>query len=242
MVETALESFNNKLKNVQNIEQENISQYLVEASIELLQNSKLENVQIDKILNSDNSQIVQAAFQFHFKEMGVSNTFESDKIEPEAKAPEAPYQPKLTIINSTPCTVNVIQFMHTALGNCGFYYYPKNAIAASQGISTYSNGFASFPNNTWYNNLSTSTVTTAFLVNQGFKGYYQAFKYLVGTICSNISIGFCGAAQGASYTQMCNGCNGGGNFYTSTLISNSGSNPDSPQMIDQDMTLIIIQN
>lgn len=237
-IENSFADFAKDLENAQNVEQDKISQYLVESSKGLLKNSNLSSSKLQDILTEGDSKILQAAFRIYFNEKGIDMPEEEYGI---GKSPAAAYQPKLTIINSTPCSVNVTPFIHVLIGDCGNFVYPRYAVAAPTGFSTYTNGFSSFPNNFWYNNNnSPGTVTTSYLVNQGYIAYYNSFKFLVDTNCSNISIGLCNAVS-SSYTQNCNGCNGGGMFYTGSIAPGSG-NPDSTNPEDQDMTLIIIQN
>jgi len=150
----------------------------------------------------------------------------------------------------SPCPIDYTVFIKTELGGCSTVnnssaYYTDGLLHASIGTTHYNNGFASFGNHTWFPNGE----TTQQLINQDLTAYYYSAKYLVGTDCSNTSIGFCGAAQGESYTQICNGCDGGAMFYTASISGDYNanstppyySNPDSTHESDQDVTLIIIQ-
>lgn len=133
-------------------------------------------------------------------------------------------------------------FIGTEIGDCnssGPSYYPDNAtLQAPVGTTTYTDGFASFDSLTWFPDGE----TTEQLAEQDLIAYYHSVKYLVGTNCANSSLGFCGAAQGTGYTQECDGCAGGSTYYTTSFTADSGSNPDSPEDPDQDITLIIIEN
>ncbi len=138
------------------------------------------------------------------------------------------------------------------MGDCNHlgttYYTIDDLIQAPVGTTTYLNGFASFGNHTWYPTYE----STQDLVNQGLTAYYYSVKYEVGTNCSNISIGLCGAAQGTSHTQQCQGCSGSASFYTATITPSVSidpiagdtiySNPESTSELDQDMLLFIVEN
>lgn len=245
------ENYYEAIQHLPNIHKEEVSQYLEEISETFINNLELSDFQAQKYSNLKGNQLINKAATLYFE---LTNEGENRIIESQIynsnNNTQSNYQPSFTIINMSSCPIDYTLFIKTELGSCEDsvpeYYIDDGLLHASIGTTTYTDGFASFGAHTWFPNGE----TTQQIVNQGLNAYFHSVKYLVGTNCANTSIGFCNAAQGTSYTQQCNGCSGGASFYTAAISGEMNeqqnppyySNPDSQEEIDQDITLIILEN
>lgn len=208
------------MKDINTIDPNKSIDYMVENAKILLQKSDLTKTEIDKIINRGKSSTINKAFSIYFKAKGIGQgSLDKNKSianTNNALAPNAPYQPKFTINNMSPCPIDYTVFIKTELGGCttvsdADYYTSDALLTAPVGETSYTNGFASFGNHTWYPNNE----TTQQLVEQGLTAYYDSVKYLVGTNCSNTSLSICSTPL--INAQSCNGCSGGANFYIASI-------------------------
>lgn len=236
------------MENIDSISDSKIMAYLIKNSKELIRESNLSQQEKSKYLDHSTNEVINKAADLYFKAKGfdqINKTNEkiTNNTKNSTSLNSSAFQPTFTVVNMTPCQVDYTVFIHTQIGGCvnntgGAYYTSDDLLhVPAQTTLTFSDGFASFGNHTWYPNNE----TTQQLVDQGLTAYYDGAKFLVGTNCSNVSIGYCGASSNSS-SQSCSGCGGGANFYTASFYNTSGIiNPDSSELSEQDITLFILQ-